>query len=300
MPVGNAALITRCPDCATAFRATSEQLAARDGRVRCGHCGAVFDAGDEADSRAAVPPEARESTLTPEASTAPATVSMEYGGLGATSADEILVLTPAPVEDRSDVPPVEVVETPQSGAAAARNLEFDFRRSRSTEGRLSPWFAWPAAFVLLLLLLAQLSYTFRGDLALLFPVLKPYAEELCVELGCDLPLPRRAELMSIEASDLQADSANPGVMVLSATLRNRAPFAQTPPALELTLTDTQDQPLARRVLTPADYFARGAAGGGAGNAAANLLPAGSEVPVKVFFEASSIKATGYRLYLFYP
>src|SRR5258708_21290204 len=37
-------MITRCPTCATAFRVTETQLSARAGRVRCGRCGAVFDA----------------------------------------------------------------------------------------------------------------------------------------------------------------------------------------------------------------------------------------------------------------
>jgi predicted Zn finger-like uncharacterized protein len=36
-------LVTRCPSCATAFRATPEQLSAREGRVRCGKCATVFD-----------------------------------------------------------------------------------------------------------------------------------------------------------------------------------------------------------------------------------------------------------------
>ena len=30
------------------------------------------------------------------------------------------------------------------------------------------------------------------------------------------------------------------------------------------------------------------------------FPANSELPVKVYMEASSLKATGYRLYLFFP
>ena len=43
--------------------------------------------------------------------------------------------------------------------------------------------------------------------------------------------------MSIESSDLQADGRREGLIVLNAVLRNRAPFAQEYPALELTLTD---------------------------------------------------------------
>ena len=34
---------TRCPGCKTIFRVTPEQLALRDGQVRCGHCRHVFD-----------------------------------------------------------------------------------------------------------------------------------------------------------------------------------------------------------------------------------------------------------------
>ena len=37
-------MLTRCPSCSTAFRVTPEQLKARAGKVRCGHCSAVFNA----------------------------------------------------------------------------------------------------------------------------------------------------------------------------------------------------------------------------------------------------------------
>jgi len=109
-------------------------------------------------------------------------------------------------------------------------------------------------------------------------------------------LPRRPELMSIESSDLQADGRREGIIVLNAVLRNRAPFPQEYPALELTLTDEGDRPLLRRVLVPRDYLdpAR----------AAQLVPAGigpsSEASLRVFLDSSRARATGYRLYLFYP
>ena len=37
-------LFTRCPQCDTAFRVTTQQLQASGGQVRCGHCEAIFDA----------------------------------------------------------------------------------------------------------------------------------------------------------------------------------------------------------------------------------------------------------------
>ncbi|MBM3346028.1 MAG: DUF3426 domain-containing protein [Betaproteobacteria bacterium] len=309
MPVGKASLITRCPGCATAFRATAAQLALRDGKVRCGNCGAVFDA--------------RVNALGVDPAPVGVTAERPSTDIGGTregpSAAERPVLEPAPVGDppaAHELPAEHAcsgrgaytsqgeaagsLSSPSSAAAPAENLAFDFGRRRATRTSLSLWVAWPAATLLLLALVAQAAFSYRGELALLFPVLRPHAEALCEELGCAIPLPRRAEFMSIESSDLQADAANPGVMVLSANLRNRAPFAQTPPALELTLTDTQDREVARRVLTAADYISAGTLGTLVAGGASALIPAGTEIPVKVYFDASALKATGYRLYLFYP
>jgi hypothetical protein len=78
-------------------------------------------------------------------------------------------------------------------------------------------------------------------------------------------------------------------------IRNRAPFAQELPALELTLTDAADQPLVRRVLRPADY----APGLAAPLPGPGLAP-GAEAVLRLHFDTGDVRATGYRLYLFYP
>jgi hypothetical protein len=99
-------------------------------------------------------------------------------------------------------------------------------------------------------------------------------------------------LLSIESSDLQADGSHPSVMVLTATLRNRAAFIQAFPALELTLTGTEGQTVARRVLTSKDYAPQG-------TRSEPGFAAGSELQIRVYLEAAALKPTGYRLYLFY-
>lgn len=170
-----------------------------------------------------------------------------------------------------------------------RDVSFDFGpESRPHPNRL--W--WLASVFLLLALAAQVSYRYRGEIAVLLPEAKPFAQRICAALGCEVPLPHRAELLSIESSDLQADSTHPSVMVLTATLRNRAAFIQAFPALELSLTSTEGQTVARRVLTPGDY------------APHNTRPesgfaAGSELQIRVYIEAAALKPSGYRLYLFY-
>ena len=64
-------------------------------------------------------------------------------------------------------------------------------------------------------------------------------------------------------------------------------------AAELTLTDTQDNPIARRVFQPGEYLAPQ-------NPPEQAFPANTDIPVRLWIEAKEITAAGYRLYVFYP
>ena len=156
--------------------------------------------------------------------------------------------------------------------------------------------AWGlGAAAALLVLAAQALLYYRTEIAVLFPETRPHLAAACATLGCELRLPRRPELMSIESSDLQSDNRREGVIVLNAVLRNRAPFAQEYPALELTLTDERDHAVLRRVLAPADYLR-----GTAAERLAQGVAAGAEAVLRVHLETSGVRAVGYRLYLFFP
>ncbi len=271
---GGVSMITRCPGCGTAFHVTPDQLAAREGKVRCGRCAAVFDAWERMQEPPVEPlPEER----------------LEPGAAASAAAPPPPETAEAPeAPEEPQAPPVfeeaAEEEVVQPGPAAPAPVSRPARRGRI-------WLA--GSLLLVLVLLAQITMQLRGDIALLFPETAPLFRGICMALGCEVPLPRHADMIGIESSDLQADPSNPSVMVLTATLRNRAMFPQSHPELELTLTDSQDQPLARRVLAPRDYLGQGAS-------LETGFPANSELAVKVFLEASSLKATGYRLYLFYP
>jgi hypothetical protein len=101
--------------------------------------------------------------------------------------------------------------------------------------------------------------------------------------------------MAIESSDLQADGRRESVIVLNAVLRNQAPFSQEYPSLELTLTDERDDPVARRVLMPADYLS----GTSAEQITRGIAP-GAEAVLRVYIDTSGLRAIGYRMYLFFP
>ena len=154
----------------------------------------------------------------------------------------------------------------------------------------------PFAFtgiVLALLLAGQLAYHYRGELAAWQPSLRPLLATLSESFGSTLPLPRHSEQISIETSDLQTDSARGNLLVLSATVRNRAAYGQDFPALELTLTDTGDSPLVRKVFQPADYLPGGLP-------ADATFPPQSDVAIRLWLDGQGVAAAGYRLFVFYP
>jgi predicted Zn finger-like uncharacterized protein len=249
-------LVTRCPKCMTAFRAHREQLAARGGRVRCGRCGAAFDA---------------------------------IGAL---------------VEEGTE--PLRLERSPQLGlfdpsraariqAALAEPPPMpEFMSERPAPRRLA-WLWGVLAALAAAALAAQVAHRYRAELAAYFPQARPSLDAGCRLLECEIALPRHIDLIGIESSDVQSDLRREGMIVLNALLRNRAPYAQAYPSLELTLTENDGEPVVRRVLEPAEYVASVA-----GAALAEGIGAGGEIALRVHLDGSRARASGYRLSLFYP
>lgn len=150
-----------------------------------------------------------------------------------------------------------------------------------------------AAALLALLLTGQLAFQFRGPISLAMPSLQPALAALSAFVGSEIPLPRRSDLLTIEASDLQSEPGRSSLLTLQTTVRNQAKYAQAYPAIELTLTDTKDKVIARRVLLPEEYLPPE-------TRETPSFPAGSDIDVRLRLETQSIEAAGYRLYLFHP
>ena len=74
------------------------------------------------------------------------------------------------------------------------------------------------------------------------------------------------------------------------TMKSKASIPLAMPAVELTLTDAQDQPMLRRVLLPTDM------------GAPMELPAGGEwsASLSVIVTTGGARVAGYRLLAFYP
>jgi hypothetical protein len=138
-------------------------------------------------------------------------------------------------------------------------------------------------------LAGQAAYFHRSDLAAQYPGLKPYLVQFCDLLRCTVAPPQRPRQIAIEASDLQAlDKARPGIIQLTATLRNHADHDLGYPALDLVLTNTKEHTLARRIFTPAEYLERG-------RDAAAGVPANAEITIRLDLDTGDLNPAGFRL-----
>ncbi|MDR2196137.1 MAG: zinc-ribbon and DUF3426 domain-containing protein [Gallionellaceae bacterium] len=188
----------------------------------------------------------------------------------------------APAEIPSDAPvPLDIPPLPEESVWREPPKE-------------KPHWLWAVGCVLLLLLLtAQLAYFYRIDIAARYPSLKPALTSYCQLLKCDIPLPRHAELMTLDSSSLEIDPAASNIVNLETLLHNHAPYPQAWPDIELTLTDAHGTLMARRAFHPADYLQSGETGEAG-------LAAGGEFAIKLRMDTADIGAAGYRLLLFYP
>jgi len=286
---------TLCPTCNTRFKVSQLQLDAHQGLVRCGRCQAVFNATDYLQDDQPSPqldlPIGPEVIRQPAVETLPVPATREEiapglderTGAGQEHTDRQVI------EQQEETEPAKLITGAQK-ITFADNPDALFSEPVKKKSA-GPWIA--GCLLLIIVLLAQAAYYFRTEIAASQPALKTALLSYCNLLQCTVPLPQNADLMSIEASDLEADPAQSGVIALNALLRNHAPHAQAYPQLELTLTDTQEKPLARRTFRPAEYLKPD-------EDEKQGLAANRELSVKLNLDTTDLKPSGYRLFLFYP
>lgn len=342
-----AALITRCPACATMFKVVPDQLRVSDGWVRCGHCEEVFDARAHMQEPDAVAQAQSAQRTPPEpAPVSPAPASTRADGiddeLPSELTSEVPPQTEAPSSAFDDEVPTSQLDPAELAAHAEVLVEdpldqpFALRREDlSRPGELmasspqrfgatsdddsqlqsgvpeidEPAFVrqarrqarWrhPVARVLLslaalalaALLVLQVGVQERDRLAAAHPDLRASLARLCGAIGCRIAPPRQIDAIAIDSSSF--NKLRPDAYRLQLTLKNQGPVEVAMPALELTLTDSDEQPVLRRVLMPREF------------APARVTIAGSSdwsgaVAVAVTDNSLAGRVAGYRLLAFYP
>ena len=324
-------LITRCPACGTMFKVVADQLKISEGWVRCGHCAEIFDATadlrDEAERE--VPVVLRESAG-PAMAPAETDDDEPSDGSGYSSSLQSEVADSA-IEGTPDA--MEIEEQVQSLREHPLDQPFELRRADPGEmgepgpygyskpmpleaqqaeaepelhdlsfvkqARRREFWARPAVRVLLAFLLlalaaalaAQVAYQDRDRIAAAYPAARPWLGRMCDVVRCRIGPPRLIDAVAIETTSfnkLRGDSYR-----LNVTLKNTGATAVAMPALELTLTDAQDQAVLRRVLGATEF----AAGAVAINAQSDWS---TSVVIAVNAGAAGARVAGYRVLAFYP
>ena len=227
--------------------------------------------------------------------------------LAATETGVPTLLAPGPLTDAGSDPTrallegIEVIEVsplpePAAVAAAALQEEPEFIRAAERAPRRGFSIVFSGGSLLLLLLaVAQLAVTFRSDVLTRWPEARPALSQLCDVFGCTLGWPTQPDQLAVIGSELQS-IAGTDVLELTAVIRNRAAYTQALPALEVTLSDTQNRPVVRKIFSPADYLA---AAGEPRTRIDEGLAAGADMTIRIHFETRGLQAAGFLVYPFY-
>jgi len=307
----------------------SDQLKISDGWVRCGQCGHIFDAhldlqpwvpgldpvaAKRAASQRAQPdqqaaqPDQQAAHTEPAAEHAepkpPPMAALQPDTLPEPSVPEPAVPEPplpepalpaSPPDPPLPEPEPEPSRALEGGAAhAALQPLPSFVRKAQRQAfwrRPATRLLLLATVTLLALLLGlQAAHQWRAPIAREIPAALPVLEVLCQTFDCQQTLPVSPNDVVIDSSVLLR--LGPGVYGFQLVLRNQSALEVTSPAIELTLTDIQDQVLVRRVLLPHEWP----------RPTATLAP-GAEWALQFELAFDGIEGrvmTGYRVILFYP
>ena len=176
-----------------------------------------------------------------------------------------------------------------SGVTAPSFVQRARRRSQPASPHMRALF-WFVLAALTLTLVLQVLISERNWLAARQPAFAPALRGLCGVFNCRVGPYQHIDSIVIDNSGFSR--AADGSFLFHYTLRNQANLPVATPALELTLTDVQERPLVRRVLTvhelgaPASIAARGEHSG------ARTL--------RLSTTANPSAVTGYKLVAFYP
>ena len=324
-------LVTACPGCGTAFRVGQVQLEAADGLVRCGACNAVFDArthevgtvsaASDPTSRSIdedyitglfrgePPEEADQAATRPETAPDAAAVSAE------TSGPSPLPPAQAPTADNHIAPGAEAraaTDTALTGAEASaatdtavagtphlQNAELpripvELPRERSVDpGVRRRLLAWVSGLLAASLLIALQQLWLGRERHAQNPELRPRYERLCAALGCELPPFRDIRRIRSEGLLVRPDPARPGILLIDASLVNRAAFAQAFPGIRIDFSDIQGTPVTSRVFAPKAYLLAAALREG------KMLP-GEVLKIHIEMPDPGEHATNYELRLQEP
>jgi predicted Zn finger-like uncharacterized protein len=183
----------------------------------------------------------------------------------------------------------EVPEPPPPEVPTASPVQVQEDKSAKRKVAQPSWAGWLLGSALALLLALQWGFQARHVLAAQFPALRQPLQALCDTLQCEVAWPLDLQAVNLVSSSFEQRAEDRYRLTLQWRNLNSYPVAT--PSVELSLTDAQDQPVVRKVLTPESLdLPAFITPGGLKSMAFDLEGASAEFQSVV----------GYRVVLFYP
>jgi predicted Zn finger-like uncharacterized protein len=289
-------LVTACPSCGVLFKVAPDQLLISEGWVRCGKCQTVFDAAlslkrtirtqkDSFPEDPELAPPLAEEVVSEEVHTEEALAGQAPLAPSPQAPGQSSMLVFDLVPERTDAGIFEDVQFQQAVSMPAEKVSSAWRQSwlRNLLYLLTP--------ILLLALLMQVILFQRNEIASREPLAKPWLVALCAPFDCRLSTLKHIQSIVIDSSTFSKIS--PDIYQQTLVLKNSSTADVQLPSVELTLINSLDQPLLRRVFRVDEL-----------NVQSRSLLAASELPLSFSFEIKpgelSDRVAGYRLLVFYP
>jgi predicted Zn finger-like uncharacterized protein len=143
------------------------------------------------------------------------------------------------------------------------------------------------------LLVVQVAYQERDLIVARQPGMRPAIASMCGLLGCEISALRQINDIKVDGASFSREKSDEGFH-LSFTLRNTADVPLAMPAVELSLLDTQERAVVRRVLSPSEF------------GAPSVLPARAERAASLSLKLTGPEAAamppvaGFRVETLYP
>jgi len=217
-------MFTDCPSCQRQFQLAARHLSVAAGLVRCGFCGARFNALERLHDAPLDRPAAAVTVPEPELE------EPEF---------DIAIAEP---------PPVIAAERP----APPRRPAPAIMDEDAEPGPARGWII--AVLVLLLLGAGQFAWFQRDALRARYPALSPFVEQLCAQLGCSALRGRELGAITVVNRDVRAHPRYQDTLLVNATISNGARSAQPFPRIQLALSDSNGRVIAARAFAPAEYL----------------------------------------------
>lgn len=314
-------MYTQCPDCSEVFRVTADILRLAGGRVRCGVCGAAFDAlhrlSEHRPPAAAAPAARQLPELRPESGdTAPddSDAALPFGKddeagddpdewrdllAEVGSADEREIDRDEtghdPLSEPADAGIVMRSDDARHDAATPERHEHtpEIPAARVDEARAPAarnWRSIGGAAALGLLLALQAVHFSRHTLASV-PVLFGVLEPVYARFGQTLHPAWNVTGWHFEAMRGRADPVDE-TLTIHSRIGNDSDAALPYPAIGVALTNRFEETIGSRVFAPADYLGQNADG-------ARLVPAGTTFNATMVIESPPADAMGFKLKVCY-